>query len=637
MASRSAASRAAKNGATKSIFRVSSSARGEIAALRFFSSSSLGNAFVGARRGVDASSRMVEDAVMTTKRENRGDEKAARDRRDGGRRRAFASLAGFNEKDATKRRYYYQNMNTISEKKTSSIRSNNNIITRGFAAKSPEDYPPHSVIPFPSLSPTMTQGGIASWAVEEGAKISAGDILAEIQTDKATMEMECMDDGYLAKILVPAGEADDIPIGRAIAVTCENEEDVGKFADYVVTEDATAGSSGGDATSASAADEPAAKAILERPEYEAIKKGDLTRNSRAAGRDLDGSRDEDLNGTAMASKLPADSPSMTVRDALNSALSEEMTRDEKVFIIGEEVGEYQGAYKITKGLHQKFGAERVRDTPITEAGFTGIACGAAFMGLKPVVEFMTFNFALQSIDHIVNSAAKTLYMSAGTISCPIVFRGPNGAAAGVGAQHSQCFAAWYMSIPGLKVLSPYDAEDARGLMKAAIRDPDPVVFLENELLYGESFQLPKEALDEDFTIEIGKAKIMREGSDVTLVAFSKMVGYCLKAAEELEKEGVKAEVINLRSLRPFDREAVARSAKKTGRVVVVEEGWPQCGVGSEIAACVNEDAFDYLDAPVERVTGVDIPMPYAANLEAMALPKPADIVAVAKRTLFRGD
>ena len=529
---------------------------------------------------------------------------------------------------------------TNETKNTNSKRSNNGAIIsiRGFASKSPEEYPPHAVIPFPSLSPTMTQGGIASWAVQEGAKINAGDILAEIQTDKATMEMECMDDGYLAKILVQAGEADDIPIGRAIAVTCENEEDVGKFADYVAedTVGTTASSDNSEASSASV-DEPTAKAILERPEYEAIKKGDLTRNSRAAGRDLEGSKDEDLDDTATASKLPEDSPSMTVRDALNSALSEEMTRDEKVFIIGEEVGEYQGAYKITKGLHQKFGAERVRDTPITEAGFTGMACGAAFMGLKPVVEFMTFNFALQSIDHIVNSAAKTLYMSAGTISCPIVFRGPNGAAAGVGAQHSQCFAAWYMSIPGLKVLAPYDAEDARGLLKVAIRDPDPVVFLENELLYGETFQLPKEALDEDFTIEIGKAKIMREGSDVTLIAFSKMVGYCLKAAEELEKDGIKAEVVNLRSLRPFDREAVARSAKKTGRVVIVEEGWPQCGVGSEIAACVNEDAFDYLDAPVERVTGVDIPMPYAANLEAMALPKPADIVSVVKRTLFRGN
>ncbi|CAL6386680.1 unnamed protein product [Bathycoccus prasinos] len=527
------------------------------------------------------------------------------------------------------RRQFVENVGRIPKKNSSSssvFQNDNKTIARsnrGFAAaaaKSPEDYPPHSVIPFPSLSPTMTQGGVASWAVSEGAKINAGDILAEIQTDKATMEMECMDDGYLAKILVPAGEADDIPIGRAIAVTCENEEDVGKFADYVAEDTVGTASvlDSGETSLASAADEPAAKAILERPEYEAIKKGDLTRNSRAAGRDLDGSKDEDLNGgTATASKLPADSPSMTVRDALNSALSEEMTRDEKVFIIGEEVGEYQGAYKITKGLHQKFGAEafEIRPSP------------------KPVlpaslVEFMTFNFALQSIDHIVNSAAKTLYMSAEVQTAP---------PPGVGAQHSQCFAAWYMSIPGLKVLAPYDAEDARGLMKAAIRDPDPVVFLENELLYGESFQLPKEALDEDFTIEIGKAKIMREGSDVTFVAFSKMVGYCLKAAEELEEDGVNAEVINLRSLRPFDREAVARSAKKTGRVVIVEEGWPQCGVGSEIAACVNEDAFDYLDAPVERVTGVDIPMPYAANLEAMALPKPADIVSVAKRTLFRGD
>ena len=293
---------------------------------------------------------------------------------------------------------------------------------------------------------------------------------------------------------------------------------------------------------------------------------------------------------------------MTVRDALNSALSEEMARDEKVFIMGEEVGDYQGAYKITKGLLQKFGAERVRDTPITEIGFTGLGVGAAFMGLKPIVEFMTFNFSMQAIDHIVNSAAKTLYMSAGAISSPIVFRGPNGAAAGVGAQHSQCFAAWYMSIPGLKVLAPYDAEDARGLLKAAIRDPDPVVFLENELLYGQEFALPKEALDEDFVLPIGKAVIMRPGTDVTLVAFSKMVGYCLEAAEKLREEGIEAEVINLRSPRPLDRGALSASVRKTNRMVVVEEGWPQCGVGAEIAAVVNEDAFDHLDAPVERIT-----------------------------------
>ena len=326
---------------------------------------------------------------------------------------------------------------------------------------------------------------------------------------------------------------------------------------------------------------------------------------------------------------------MTVRDALNSAMAEEMERDEKVFVMGEEVGDYQGAYKITKGLIQRFGPQRVRDTPITEAGFTGLACGAAFMGLKPIVEFMTFNFSMQAIDHIVNTAAKTLYMSAGTISCPIVFRGPNGAAAGVGAQHSQCFAAWYMSIPGLKVVAPYDAEDARGLLKAAIRDPDPVVFLENELLYGESFPVSKEALSADFVTPIGKALVMRPGTDVTLVSFSKMVGFCKEAAEELAKEGISAEVVNLRSLRPLDRDAIAASARKTNRVVVVEEGWPQAGVGAEISAMVNEDAFDYLDAPVERITGVDIPMPYAANLEKLALPQVSDIVRVAKRVCYR--
>ena len=337
----------------------------------------------------------------------------------------------------------------------------------------------------------------------------------------------------------------------------------------------------------------------------------------------------------MAPVLDADSPVMTVRDALNSALAEEMERDEKVFVMGEEVGDYQGAYKITKGLIQRFGADRVRDTPITEAGFTGLACGAAFMGLKPVVEFMTFNFSMQAIDHIVNTAAKTLYMSAGTISCPIVFRGPNGAAAGVGAQHSQCFAAWYMSIPGLKVVAPYDAEDARGLLKAAIRDPDPVVFLENELLYGESFPVSKEALSTDYVAPIGKALVMRPGSDVTLVSFSKMVGFCKKAADELAKEGIDAEVINLRSLRPLDRDAIAASVRKTNRIVVVEEGWPQAGVGAEIATMVMEDAFDHLDAPVERITGVDIPMPYAANLEKAALPQVEDIVRVAKRVCYK--
>ncbi|GFR44218.1 hypothetical protein Agub_g5406 [Astrephomene gubernaculifera] len=321
---------------------------------------------------------------------------------------------------------------------------------------------------------------------------------------------------------------------------------------------------------------------------------------------------------------------MTVRDALNSALDEELARDDKVYILGEEVGEYQGAYKITRGLLQKYGADRVKDTPITEAGFTGIAVGSAFAGLRPVCEFMTWNFALQAIDQIINSAAKTLYMSAGQINCPIVFRGPNGAAAGVAAQHSQCFASWYSSVPGLKVLAPYDSEDARGLLKAAIRDPDPVVFLENEILYGQSFPVTPEVLDKDFTIPIGRAKVMRAGSHVTLVSFSKMVGYCLRAAEQLAEQGVECEVINLRSIKPLDRDTLLASLRKTHRMVVVEEGWPQCGVGSEVAAVMMEIGFDELDAPVLRVTGAEVPMPYAANLEAAALPQISDIVKAVK-------
>lgn len=324
---------------------------------------------------------------------------------------------------------------------------------------------------------------------------------------------------------------------------------------------------------------------------------------------------------------------MTVRDALNSAMDEEMARDESVFIMGEEVAEYQGAYKITRGLLQKYGPRRVRDTPITEAGFTGIGVGAAFAGLRPIVEFMTFNFSMQAIDQIVNSAAKHHYMSAGQVTCPVVFRGANGAAAGVAAQHSQCFAAWYASVPGLKVVAPYDAEDARGLLKAAIRDPDPVVVLENEILYGESFPIDDAALDKDFTVPIGKAKVMRSGSDVTLVAFSKMVGYCLKAAELLEQEGISAEVLNLRSLKPIDRDAIAASVRKTHRIVSVEEGWPQHGVGSEVMAIAVEECFDELDAPPERVTGAEVPMPYAQNLEAAALPQVDHVVATVKRMM----
>lgn len=322
---------------------------------------------------------------------------------------------------------------------------------------------------------------------------------------------------------------------------------------------------------------------------------------------------------------------LTVRDAINSAIDEEMARDDKVFVMGEEVGEYEGAYKITRGLLAKYGATRVRDTPITEHGFTGMAVGAAQGGMRPVLEFMTWNFAMQAIDQIVNSAAKTLYMSAGQINTPIVFRGPNGAAAGTAAQHSQCFAAWYSSVPGLKVVVPYDAEDHRGLTKAAIRDPDPVCILENELLYGMSFPVSDEAMGTDFTLPIGKAKVMREGTDVTLVAFSKMVGYCMEAAEKLKEDGVSAEVINLRSLKPLDRDTVLASVAKTHRCVAVEEGWPHCGIASEISASVMELAFDELDAPVERVTGVEVPMPYAANLELAALPSVDDVVTAARK------
>ncbi|KAF9689007.1 hypothetical protein SADUNF_Sadunf01G0047000 [Salix dunnii] len=326
---------------------------------------------------------------------------------------------------------------------------------------------------------------------------------------------------------------------------------------------------------------------------------------------------------------------MTVRDALNTALDEEMSADPKVFLMGEEVGEYQGAYKITKGLLDKYGPERVLDTPITEAGFTGIGVGAAYHGLKPVIEFMTFNFSMQAIDHIINSAAKSNYMSAGQISVPIVFRGPNGAASGVGAQHSHCYAVWYASCPGLKVLAPYSSEDARGLLKAAIRDPDPVVFLENELLYGETFPVSAEVLDSSFCLPIGKAKIEKEGKDVTITAFSKMVGYALKAAEILAKDGISAEVINLRSIRPLDRNTINASVRKTNRLVTVEEGFPQHGVGAEICASVVEESFGYLDAPVERIAGADVPMPYAANLERLAVPQVDDIVRAAKRACYR--
>lgn len=367
--------------------------------------------------------------------------------------------------------------------------------------------------------------------------------------------------------------------------------------------------------------------------------GTLGKNRSLLASVLRGSKGADQASAAAlwaaSKRFMSSENTITVREALNSAIDEEMSADSKVFVMGEEVGEYQGAYKVTKGLLQKFGPDRVLDTPITEAGFTGLGVGAAMYGLKPIVEFMTFNFAMQAIDHLINSAAKTNYMSGGTINVPIVFRGPNGAAAGVAAQHSQCFAAWYGQVPGLKVLTPYDAEDARGLMKAAIRDPDPVVFLENELLYGESFPVSKEVLDPSFTLPIGKAKIMREGNDLTIVTFSKMVGYALKAADELAKEGISVEVVNLRSIRPLDRETINASVRKTSRLLTLEEGWPQHGVGAEICASVVEESFYYLDAPVERICGADVPMPYAANLERLAVPQIDDVIRAARRACFR--
>jgi pyruvate dehydrogenase E1 component beta subunit len=452
----------------------------------------------------------------------------------------------------------------------------------------------------PALSPTMTEGTVARWLKAEGEAVTSGDIIAEIETDKATMELEAIDDGILAKILIASG-TEGVAVNTPIAVILEEGEDA-SAADAVATAPAPVVAEPAVPTPAaeSAAMVPAAPVAVAPPA-------------------------EDIPvGTEMIS--------MTVREALRDAMAEEMRRDDAVFLMGEEVAQYQGAYKVSQGLLDEFGARRVIDTPITEHGFAGVGVGAAYGGLKPIVEFMTFNFAMQAIDHIINSAAKTLYMSGGQMSSPMVFRGANGAASRVGAQHSQCFAAWYSQIPGLKVVAPYSAADAKGLLKSAIRDPNPVVFLENELLYGRSFDVP--VLD-DFTIPFGKARILREGTDVTLVAFSISVDYALKAAEALATEGISAEVIDLRSLRPLDTETLVNSVRKTNRMVSIEEGWPQNGIGSEIAAVMMEQAFDDLDAPVLRVTGKDVPMPYAANLEKLALPTVDEVVAAAKSVCYR--
>ena len=464
----------------------------------------------------------------------------------------------------------------------------------------------------PALSPTMTEGKLTRWLKREGDQVSAGDAIAEVETDKATMEIEAAADGTLGKILVPEN-AESVAVNTPIALLLEEGEDA---AALEAAAPAAAPESAEVPAVPKSAEVPAApvEAPPPAPAAEALAKEATAEEAPA--------EPEDTGATI----------TQTVREALRDAMAEEMRRDETVFLMGEEVAQYQGAYKVSQGLLDEFGPRRVIDTPITEYGFTGLGVGAAFMGLRPIVEYMTFNFAMQAIDHIINSASKTLYMSGGQIACPIVFRGPNGAAARVAAQHSQDYSSWYAHCPGLKVVAPYSAADAKGLLKSAIRDANPVVMLENELLYGQSFELPDRP---DFLVPIGKAKVERAGDDVTILAFSRAVGLALEAADKLAEEGIGAEVINLRTLRPLDTAAVIASVRKTNRLVSVEEGWPFAGIGSEIAALVMEQAFDYLDAPVTRVTGADVPMPYAANLEALALPRTEDIVAAAKAVCYR--
>jgi pyruvate dehydrogenase E1 component beta subunit len=470
----------------------------------------------------------------------------------------------------------------------------------------------------PALSPTMEQGKLAKWLKKEGDTIKSGDVIAEIETDKATMEVEAVDEGILAKILIGDG-TENVAVNTPIAVIAGEGEDVGQASRPVPPEKAKGVKPNGAAAEAKQAESapPAASASLPA-EVKAPAAQHASRTPASAEPEVPA-------GTEMVT--------MTMREALRDAMAEEMRRDDAVFVMGEEVAEYQGAYKVTQGLLQEFGARRVVDTPITEHGFAGLGVGAALSGLKPIVEFMTFNFAMQAMDQIINSAAKTLYMSGGQMGCPIVFRGPNGAAARVAAQHSQDYTAWFSNVPGLKVVAPHTAADAKGLLKSAIRDPNPVIFLENEILYGQSSPVPK--LD-DFIIPLGKAKIARAGSHLTIVAWSIGMTYALKAAEELAKEGIEAEVVDLRTIRPMDIETVIASVKKTNRLVTVEEGWPQSGVGAEVAMRVCEQAFDWLDAPPLRITGKDVPMPYAANLEKLALPTVGEVVAAAKAVLYRG-
>jgi len=456
----------------------------------------------------------------------------------------------------------------------------------------------------PALSPTMTEGTLAKWLKREGDAVKSGDVIAEIETDKATMEVEAVDEGTLGKILVPEG-TEAVAVNTPIAILLGDGESAGDIGH---------------------ANGKAAEAPAEQPKAEAPKSEARAPAAPAAppATKAPPATDED--------RFFANTKRLTVREALRDAMAEEMRRDPTVFLMGEEVAEYQGAYKVSQGLLEEFGAKRVIDTPITEHGFTGLGVGAAYAGLRPIVEFMTFNFAMQAIDQIINSASKTLYMSGGQMGSPIVFRGPNGAASRVGAQHSQDYASWYAHCPGMKVVSPWSAADAKGLLKSAIRDPNPVIFLENEMLYGQSFDVPE---DPDFIVPIGRAKIVRPGKDITITAYSIMVGKALEAAETLAAEGIDAEVIDLRSIRPLDIETIVASVKKTNRLVSAEESWPFAGIGAELAALMMEHAFDYLDAPVGRVCSVDVPLPYAANLEHLALPQASHIVEAAKAACYR--
>ena len=448
----------------------------------------------------------------------------------------------------------------------------------------------------PALSPTMTEGNLAKWLKGEGDAVAAGDVLAEIETDKATMEVEAVDEGVLGRILVHDG-TEGVQVNQPIALLLEEGEDISALDG-----------------AAAFAPEPAS----DMPEPMPVAEPTAAAPEAAAA-----PADSEWTGATVP---------LTVREALRDAMEEEMRRDESVFLMGEEVAQYQGAYKVSQGLLEEFGEKRVIDTPITEHGFAGLAVGAAYNGLRPIVEFMTFNFAMQAMDHIINSAAKTLYMSGGQMGCPIVFRGPNGAASRVGAQHSQCYASWYAHCPGLKVVSPWSAADAKGLLKSAIRDPNPVIFLENEILYGQSFEVPD---SDEWVVPLGRAKIVRPGSDVTITAFSIMVGKALEAADALAADGIDAEVIDLRTLRPLDTGTIVESVKRTNRVVSVEEGWAYSGIGAEIAARIMEEAFDWLDAPVSRVSGADVPLPYAANLERLALPQAETIAQAAKAVCYR--